>query len=175
MKSLRFRFVAAALAVLLGTVIAHSQTTEAQSTTTAPAAPAHHAMHRHALHPARYGMRFFPRSLNLTEAQHEQIRSIMQKERPTLQPLMQQLHQSRQQLHQYEEGTYDEAKVRAVATQVAQTQAELMVQQTRIHNEMFQVLTPDQQAQMKQIEANRAARMQERMNKAPAAPAAPEN
>ncbi len=68
-----------------------------------------------------------------------------------------------QQLKQYEEGTYDEAKVQALVAQQAQTLVQLKVQETRIHNELFQLLTPDQQAKMKEFEANREARMQQRM------------
>jgi len=116
-------------------------------------------------------MGFFPRSLNLTDAQHEQIKAIMQKERPGMKPLFQQSRQIEQQLRQYAEGTFDEAKVRPLSTQKAQVEAELTVQKTRIHNEMYQVLTADQQAKMKEIEANRESRMQNRMQEsAPAAP-----
>jgi len=118
-----------------------------------------------------HGMGFFPRSLNLTDAQHEQIKAIMQKERPGMKPLFQQSRQIEQQLRQYAEGTFDEAKVRPLSTQKAQVEAELTVQKTRIHNEMYQVLTADQQAKMKEIEANRESRMQNRMQEsAPAAP-----
>jgi Spy/CpxP family protein refolding chaperone len=44
------------------------------------------------------------------------------------------------------------------------------VQETRIHNELFQLLTADQQAKMKEFEANREARMQQRIQNAPPAP-----
>jgi len=164
MKSIRFRLMMAALAVLLGTMIARAQTADAA----APAAPpAQHTMHRHGFHRAGYMRGFFADYLNLSDAQRAQMKTIMQKERPTLKPLMQQLHQTRQQLRQFEEGSFDEAKVRAVATQQAQAQVELTVQQTRIHNELFQVLTTDQQAKMKEFEARRAARMQKRMGQPP--------
>ncbi len=87
---------------------------------------------------------------------------------PTMKPLMQQLHQMQQQLKQYEEGTYDEAKVQALVAQQAQTLVQLKVQETRIHNELFQLLTPDQQTKMKEFEANREARMQQHMQNQPA-------
>jgi Spy/CpxP family protein refolding chaperone len=52
---------------------------------------------------------------------------------------------------------------------------QLKVQETRVHSEVFQLLTPDQQAKMKEIEANRQAHMQQHMqNAAPAPSAAPE-
>jgi Spy/CpxP family protein refolding chaperone len=60
--------------------------------------------------------------------------------------------------------------VRALAAQQTQTMAELTVQETRIHNELFQLLTTDQQAKLKELEANREARVQQRMQNAPPAP-----
>jgi Spy/CpxP family protein refolding chaperone len=81
---------------------------------------------------------------------------------------MQQLHHMDQQLKQYVEGTYDEAKVQALVAQQAQTLVQMKVQETRIHSELFQMLTPDQQTKLKDSEANRAARMQEHIQNAPA-------
>jgi protein CpxP len=162
MKSIRSRFLIAAIAVLFSIVIAnsHSQTAEA--------APP--AMHEHGFGHGEHMLEFFADYLNLTDTQQAQAKSIMQKEHATLKPLVQQLHQTEQQLRQYEEGAYDEAKVRAVAAQESQTQIELTVQKTRIHSELFQLLTPDQQAKMKQFEANREARMAKHMQSTPAAP-----
>jgi len=80
-----------------------------------------------------------------------------------MKPLFQQEHQIDVQLRQYVEGNFDAAKVQALAAQKAQIQAQLTVAQTRIHNELYQVLTADQQAQLKQMEANHEARMQQRM------------
>jgi protein CpxP len=108
-------------------------------------------------------MGFFADYLNLSDAQQAQMKSIMEKEHPAMKPLFQQVHDARKQLRQYEEGTYDEAKVRALASQQAQAMVELTVAQTRVHNEMFQVLTPDQQAKMKDVEARHEARMQKHM------------
>jgi Spy/CpxP family protein refolding chaperone len=161
MKSIRFRLLVATMAVFLGTALAKSQTA---SDTTPPT-------HVHT-HQYRGGhmMGFFPRSLNLSDTQHAQIKAVMQKENPVMKPLFLQSHQIEQQLREYSEGTYDEGKVRALAAQKAQVEVEMTVQKTRIHNELFQVLTADQQAKMKDIEANRQSRMQKHMQDAPAAP-----
>jgi Spy/CpxP family protein refolding chaperone len=164
MKSIRFRLFVAALAVMLGGAIAKAQTAD---TATAPPPP--HA-HEWAM---RGPMMDFPfKELNLTAEQHAQIKALMQKERPTMKPLMEQLNQLHQQLKQYEEGTYDEAKVQTLVAQQAQTLVQVKVEEARIHNEVFQLLTPDQQARMKEIEANRDAHMQQHMQGggAPAAP-----
>jgi Spy/CpxP family protein refolding chaperone len=94
------------------------------------------------------------------------MKDIMAKEKPTIKPLMQQLADSHKQLRQLETaGTFDEAKVRAVATQQAQTMTELTVQKARIKSEMMQVLTPDQKDKMAKFEARRQARFQKRFQK----------
>ncbi len=163
MKSIRFRFLVAALAVLLGTAIANSQTVA--EAVPPPPMQGHGEWSR-----GGHMMGFFADYLNLSDAQQTQMKDILQKEHATMKPLMQQMRQTRQQLRQYEEGTFDEAKVRALATQQAQTQVELTVAHARIHNELFQVLTTDQQAKMKEFEARHEARMQKHMHEAPPAP-----
>ena len=165
MKSIRIRLLIAAVAVLLGTALAKSQTSDA------PPAPPMHG-HGHEFGMRDHMMGFFADYLNLTDAQQAQMKSIMQKEHGTVKPLMQQSHQFDQQLRQYVEGTYDEAKVRALAAQKAQVETELTVQRTRIHNELFQVLSADQQSKMKEMEARHQARMHKHMQEAAPAPPA---
>jgi protein CpxP len=160
MKSIRFRFLIAALAVMLGAAIAQSQTAEA-----AQPPP----MHEHGFGMEGHMMAFFAKHLDLTDAQRTQMKGVLQKEHSTMKPLMQQVHQMDQQLRQYAEGTYDEAKVQALVSQQAQTLVQVKVQETRIHNELYQLLTPDQQAKMKEFEANHEARMQRHMQGAPEA------
>jgi protein CpxP len=91
------------------------------------------------------------------------MKAIMEKEHPAMKPMFQQERQIDQQLRQYVQGTYDEAKVRALANQKAQIEAELTVSHTRVHNQMYQLLTPDQQSKLKEMEANHEARMQKHM------------
>jgi len=167
MKSIRYRFLIAAAVVLLGTAFSNAQTADATQ------APPPQRVHAHGWG-GRGGdhMGFFADYLNLTDAQQAQMKTIMQKEHASMKPLMAQMRENKQQLHQFEEGAYDEAKVRTLAAQQAQTQVELTVAQTRIHSEMFQVLTPDQQTKMKEFEARREARMQKHMQNHAAPPAA---
>ena len=168
MKSIRFRLLIAALAVLLGTALAKSQTDEAQAP---PPQPTHGYGHGYGHEFGMEGhMGFLARKLNLTDEQKAQMKSIMQKERPGMKPLFQQEHQIDQQLRQYVEGTFDAPKVQALAAQKAQIQTQLTVAHTRIHNEMYQLLTADQQSQLKQMEASHEARMQQRMKDGPPAP-----
>ena len=159
MKSIRIRFLVAALAVMLGSAIANAQTADAP-----PAPPTH----KHGFGPEGHMIGFFGKYLDLTDAQRAQMKAVMQKERATMHPLMQQERQLDTQLKQYSEGAYDETKVQALVTQQAQTLVQIKVEQTRIHNELYQLFTPDQQAKMKEMEAKRAARMQAHMHSAPA-------
>ncbi len=161
MKSIRYRLLIAALAVLFGTAIAKSQT--------AADAPPPPPMHGHEFGLGGPMMGFFAKQLNITDDQKTQMKAVLQKEHPTMKPLMEQQHQLDLQLRQYVEGSFDQAKVQALAAQKSQVQAQITLQETRIHNELYQLLTADQQSQLKQLEAQHEARMAQRMNQAPPA------
>ena len=157
MKARQFTIVSAVLAVTLAAAMAFSQTGPG---------PGHHGM--------GFGARalgFYTDYLDLTDAQQAQIKDILAKEKPTIQPLMQQMAQSHRQMQQLEQAsTFDEAKVRAVATQQSQTMTELAVQKARIKSELMQVLTPDQKAKMAKFEARREARFNKHFQPGQAAP-----
>ena len=113
--------------------------------------------------------------LDLSSSQQDQIKQIWAKEKPTLEPLMQQMHQFHGQMEQLtDNGTFDEAKVRALANQQSQTMVELAVQHARIKSEMLQVLTPDQRTKFSQLQAKHEQRMHEHM-KGMQGPPAPED
>ena len=161
MKSFSFRFLIAALAVLLGSYIANAQTADA---TTPP------PMHGHEFGMGGEHMGFFARQLNLTDDQKSQMKTVMHTAHPAMKALYEQQHQIEVQLRQYVEGNYNDAKVRALAAQKAQIEVELTVAQTKLHNQMYQLLTTDQQSQVKELEAKHEARMQQHMQDGPTAP-----
>ncbi len=106
------------------------------------------------------GFRHMLKQLDLTSAQQDQVKAIWTKEKPTLQPLMEQMRQNHSALSALEaSGPFDEAKTRALATQNSQTMIELQVEHARIKSEIMQILTADQKAKLAQLEANRAAHM----------------
>jgi Spy/CpxP family protein refolding chaperone len=136
---------------------------------TAGLAQAGPPMHRH----ARGGFgdlmfAFFGHQLGLSDAQKAQIKDIMTKERPTLQPLLAQLAQGQSQLHQLEMGTFDEAQARTIATQQSQTMTELAVQRAKIEAELIQVLTPDQKTSLAEMWQRREHRRASHSQNAPA-------
>jgi len=100
------------------------------------------------------------RQLDLTVDQKAQVKAIWEKEKPTMQPLMQQMRQNHESMKALEAGgTFDEAKTRALATQNSQTMVELQVEHARIKSEIMQILTPEQKAKMEQIEAQHQSHM----------------
>src|SRR5450631_1817908 len=147
MKSSRMKWMGAALALTVLAAVALSETT----------GPARH--HRGEMFGGPM-VRVF-HQLNLTDAQRTQMHQILAKEKPTVQPLMQQMAQSRYQITQLElNGAFDESQVRPLATQQAQTMSDLIVQRARIEAELIQVLTPDQKTKLTQILANHEQRLQ---------------
>jgi protein CpxP len=146
MKSVRFRFLSIGAAVLLGVAALVAQ-----------------GMHGHG---GRMGfdfdrmLAFYSSKLDLSSTQQDQMKAIWAKEKTSIEPLMQQMHQNHAAMKALEaSGTFDEAKTRAVATQNAQTMIELQVQHARIKSEMMQVLTADQKTKFAQLEARHEGHM----------------
>jgi periplasmic protein CpxP/Spy len=145
MKSARFRYLSIGAAVLLGVAALFAQ-----------------GMHDHGgpMGDFSHMLGFYTDYLDLSSAQQDQIKAIWEKEKPSVEPLMQQMHQNHAAMKALEAtGTFDEAKTRAVATQNAQTMIEVQVQHARIKSEMMQVLTADQKTKLAQFEAKHEGRM----------------
>ena len=88
----------------------------------------------------------WPNELNLTDAQKQQIKTMMQAQRATTRPLMQQLAENRKaMLTATANGAFDQAKVQAIANQQSQAMAQLMVQKASMQHQIYtQVLTAEQ-------------------------------
>jgi len=156
MRSFRFRLLIAALAVVLSGAIAKSQ-----ATSDASAPP---PMHGHRFGTKGHDMGFMAKQLNLTDDQKAQMKTLMEKAHTSMKPLMQQSHQFEQQIHQNAEvSPYPESAVSSLAQQKAVIDVELTVARAQLHNQMFQLLTPDQQAKAKQLEAERETRRQQHL------------
>lgn len=103
---------------------------------------------------------FLTDKLDLSAAQQEQAKAIMEKEKPALKAAMQQMGQFHAQMRTLEEATpFDEAKVRTLAVQQSQAMTEMMVQKARVKNEFLQILTPDQKTKLAAFEAKHEQRM----------------
>jgi Spy/CpxP family protein refolding chaperone len=91
-------------------------------------------------------MGWIAHKLDLSDAQKAQIQSMIEVERPNFEPLVKQLAANHQQmLVATRGGSFDEAQVRTLANQQAQTLAELMVIRERLIAKTYNtVLTPEQ-------------------------------
>jgi len=95
---------------------------------------------------------FMTDALDLTDAQQTQAKAILDKEKPNFEPLIKQMADGHKQMRALEENaTFDEAAVRTLATQQAQTMTELIVTKARVKSELFAILTADQRAKATKI------------------------
>jgi protein CpxP len=105
--------------------------------------------------------------LDLTDTQQGQIKQLLVSEKPTLIPLKQQLAQTRQQiLQEVSSGTFNQAKITALASQQSQTKTQLEVEKAKIMSEIFNILTPDQKAKEVSFLKKRQTRFEQHLQKA---------
>ncbi len=107
------------------------------------------------------------RDLNLTDAQQQQVKSLMQANRANMHTLMQQMEQNRlAMLQATSNGAYDQAKIQALATQQAQLESQMMVQHQALEHQIYtQVLTADQQAKFNQQRTDEINRITQHLQK----------
>ena len=103
------------------------------------------------------------REVSLTEAQRTQVQQLVQKHRDGTRALMASALKAREAQRQAVEAIpTNESAIRAAAAALADVEADLAVQQAQLQNEIFNVLTPEQQQQLQKVRADREARMKER-------------
>jgi len=129
---------------------------------------------------ARWGERGFEQHLvgmmtdylDLSHAQQAQVKQIFANEKPSILPLVQQLAESHKQLRQLEEGsTFDEGKVRTLASQQAQTMTDLIIEKAKIKSQIFNLLNADQKAKAQKFMDRHEARMQKHLQNMEQVPA----
>ena len=104
-------------------------------------------------HPfARVMMARVARELDLTDAQQSAIKAIITNEFAAARPLLDKMAENRKQmLAATAGGQFDEAQVRALATEQAQVITELIVAKERAKAKVYQELTPDQRTKADQM------------------------
>src|SRR4029450_799529 len=99
---------------------------------------------------------------------------IMQRDREQMRSTMQRLDQAMQaQRVAINQVPVNEQAVRAAAAQVATVEADLAVAQARVHADIWNILTPEQQTKAKELEQQaqgRARRQQPRRARGPELP-----
>jgi periplasmic protein CpxP/Spy len=99
------------------------------------------------------------RELNLTESQREQVRTIVESRESETRAIGERAMAAREALHAATTSpSFDEGLVRTRAAEVAALDADLAVARARIFADVFQILTPEQQAKAKEISGSRPRR-----------------
>jgi Spy/CpxP family protein refolding chaperone len=154
MNSIRKLLASALAAGALMTAGAGLSTASAADDSMPPPAGAH-GWHHHG------PMQMYSK-LGLSDAQKAQIKTIMQSAHPQMESIHQQLHDNQLKLHQTQPNDPNYAQVVSQVSQADATlHAQLTTQMAGVRQEIFtKVLTPAQQTQLQQLEAEAEARMQ---------------
>ena len=112
----------------------------------------------------RMGMEGLPlRGLDLTDAQREQVRGIMSARQADFKAIGDRLktaHEARRQA--VTRVPVDENEIRARVSEASAVEADFAILRARIHEQVYQVLTPEQQAKARTLQAERQKRRSER-------------
>ena len=110
-----------------------------------------------------FGMAGLPlRGLELTDAQREQVRTIMESHSADQKAVGDKMIAARKALHEaIAADTLDEAAIRAAAAEVGAAEADAAVLQAKIHGEVFAILTPEQVKKAKELRSEMENRMKE--------------
>jgi Spy/CpxP family protein refolding chaperone len=111
--------------------------------------------------PAPFGVEL--RSLNLTDAQIEQVREIRESYREQMRATSQRLSEAADKQRQaIETLPVNETVITSATQDMTQAQVDVAIQQARLHADVWSVLTPEQQAQATKLRAERKARLEQR-------------
>lgn len=106
------------------------------------------------------------RQLGLTDAQRQQIKSIVQSHHDEMAPLHKTVADAREALMDAARNGADDAALQAKGNDLGNAEAQLAVTMAKIQGQIFnQVLTPDQQQKALQLRDQMKTRMQERMQR----------
>jgi protein CpxP len=115
----------------------------------------------HGPHSAFGPMGHMLHELNLTDAQKEQVKSLMQANHANMKTVMQQMSENRKALlTATANGAYDPAKIQLLANQQAQLQAAMTVQHEALQHQIYTtILTPEQRLKADQFRADELSRI----------------
>jgi protein CpxP len=104
--------------------------------------------------------------LGITDAQRTQIKGVMEQHKAEFQAIRERARTARTELHAaVKTDVVDEALIREKHAAVATIQADMAILGARVRGEVFNLLTPEQQAKAKERRAQREQRMQERQER----------
>ena len=138
----------------------------ADDSTTTPAVPATQGAQQHHCHKGKHhrGHRLFARlakKLALSDQQKTQMKTNFQANRALVKPIFVSLVTEKHNLRSLiQSGSADEAAIRAEAAKVSAIEADLAVQRAKGAAQFLALLTPDQQAKLKAMQAQREQKFQ---------------
>ena len=101
--------------------------------------------------------------LNLSTEQREQVRAIFERHKEEFKSAGEKMEAARSaQRAAVDAVPFDESEIRSRTTEVANAEAEMAILRARVNGEVFQVLTPDQQTQLKERQAEWQKKMNDR-------------
>jgi Spy/CpxP family protein refolding chaperone len=100
-----------------------------------------------------------PREIQLTDVQHDQIKAIAQTHRDEWTALADRARAAHDALtNAITAETVDETTIRAKSADAAAVEADMAVARAHVHAEVWQILTTDQKAKLKELKAQFSAR-----------------
>jgi protein CpxP len=103
------------------------------------------------------------RGIELTDAQREQVRSIMESHQAEFQQVHQKVREAHRTLAEATNAdTIDEAAIRTRSAAVATAMADEAILRGKVRAEVFAILTAEQQQQLRERRAERQKRLEER-------------
>jgi Spy/CpxP family protein refolding chaperone len=103
------------------------------------------------------------RQLDLTEAQRDQIRGIMQEQQKEFAPVRDRLRDARAKVRGAETATeFNESALRSAMSELAEAQADAAVLRAKVREKVWSLLTDEQKAKAQSLRAEREQRMQQR-------------
>ncbi|MEZ5286368.1 MAG: Spy/CpxP family protein refolding chaperone [Vicinamibacterales bacterium] len=103
------------------------------------------------------------RQLGITDAQREQMRGVAQAHEAEFKEIGDRMRTARQGMDDLiTADTIDENAIRAKSAEVAAVEADAAVLRARVHQELFSLLTAEQQTKARELRAEAKSRMQER-------------
>jgi Spy/CpxP family protein refolding chaperone len=101
--------------------------------------------------------------LGLSDDQRQQVHAALTAHRDEFKALFERARKAHQgQAAAVEQVPMNEQQVRAAAAEVAAVEADMAVLHARVHEQVFSLLTPDQQTKAKSLAAERSARRAQR-------------
>ena len=103
------------------------------------------------------------RALNLTDAQREQIRTLIQQRSDEHRQVGSRFRDAMEAQRKATEAVpFDEPAIRSTTQALVDAQTQLALQRAKLRSDIFALLTPDQQAQAVKLQSERDARRSER-------------